>query len=86
MRPSSLHWAWLGVMEDIRTAQVDIRPSEMDFHINMVCRRGCIYIQDRLIVRGVDEPADTVCGCRVGRSDQPLHVGRAHDGREIDMI
>ena len=37
-------------------------------------------------MRVVDEPADAVCIDHAGFGNLPLHVGRAGNGRQIDMV
>ena len=73
-------------MKDVRASEIDIGPSEMDFHIHVVRRRGRIDVKNRFIVRVVDKPADTVCVHSVGLGDRPLNIGRAGNGRNVDMI
>src|SRR6185369_13397889 len=58
----------------------------MDFHIDVVCCRGRVDVNDRLIVRVVYEPADAVCRNRVRHTDYALHIGCAYDRREINSI
>ena len=70
----------LSVVKDIRAGETDICAGEMDFHVHVIGRCGRIDVKDRLIVRAVREPADTVCRYGVGRTDWPLHVSRACDG------
>ena len=61
----------LGVVEDIRPGEVDVRAGQVDFHIDVVRRRGRVDVNDRFIVRVVHEPADAVGVDSVGRIDLP---------------
>ena len=50
-------------MENIRFAQVDVRPGDVDFHRSVRDWHGrCarIHINDRLVIGVVDKPADAV--------------------------
>lgn len=77
---------WLSVVKDVRAGEVDICSGQVDFHINVIGRRSRIDIEDRFIVRVVDEPTDAFCVHSVGRADDPLNIGRARNGCKVDMI
>src|SRR5262249_23844644 len=76
----------LRMVEDIRAGEIDVRPGKMDFHIHVVRRGARINVQQGFVVRVVNEPADAICGHSVRLGNQSLHIGRAGDGREVDMI
>ena len=86
LRTSVWRAARSAVMENIRAAQVDVRPGEMDFHSRgSPAVAGRIDINDRLVVRGVDKPADAVRVDGAG-SYIPCTMGRARNGRKIEMV
>ena len=76
----------LGVVEDIRPGEVDVRAGQVDFHVDVVRRRGRVDVNDRFIMRVVHEPADAVGLDRIGRSDLALDVGQSQNLRKIDVI
>ena len=76
----------LDVVEDVRPGEVDVRAGQMDFHVDVVRRRARIDVQDRLIVRTVDEPADAVCIYSICLGDGSLNKVRACNCGQVDMI
>src|SRR5262245_40550696 len=81
------HTTSSGVVENVRAGQVDVCPRQMDFHAHGVGDARRVYVDNRLIVHGVDKPADAVRVDQAGRSDRILlHLGCAGDGGEVEVI
>ena len=73
-------------MKDIRAAKVDIRSSEMNFHIHVVRCCSRIHIQDRFVVRVSTNQLMLFAATVLAAPTSPCTLVSARDGREIDMI